>query len=532
MATAKASSSANKRKKTTKAAKAKTTRKRTSAAPKHKPPAKPKLSGGLLTKSLGLEGWERLEPVILASLASEEPLLLVGRHGAAKSFLLERLAEALGLEFRFYNASLVNFDDLVGFPVPEEDKRSLRYIGTPTAIWDAEVVFLDEINRTRPELQNKLFPIVHERRVQGVKLDKLRYRWAAMNPPPNEDDDGEAYLGAEPLDPALADRFAFLLPAPEWGELGKEEKRRILGDQFGGRHEFKVKPQALVAETRRVYVGLQANPPDGLADYLIRLETSLSQAGLYLSTRRVSNLHRNVLAVQAARIVLREAGAGEKDASEVGWEESALTSLLHSLPQAAGEKGVNRSKVVAAHRQAWEWAKLNDDDPWKAILGVSDPIERLAVASGLGDKLSDMDVGKVILEAVSSQEKGPLRMVVSLVAYLRFHRDRNVPGTVVETLGKEIGRVLVPFQGESKVRGNGSNFQQVAAQLSNAGKMTNPVKRVRLSYLRNLLYGLLPDGYGGHTPKEVRKYFENLWRKLNLDEAGLEEGAVVEGEAR
>ena len=214
---------------------------------------------GVLTKALGLEGWEKLEPVILAALASEEPLLLVGRHGAAKSFLLERLAEALELEFRCYNASLLNFDDLVGFPIPTEDKQSLRYISTPAAIWDAEVVFLDEINRTKPELQNKLFPIVHERRVQGVKLEKLRYRWAAMNPPPGDDEE-EPYLGAEPLDPALADRFGFLVPVPEWGDLRKDEKRRILGDQFKGRHDFAVKPPEVLAEARRVYVGLQANP--------------------------------------------------------------------------------------------------------------------------------------------------------------------------------------------------------------------------------------------------------------------------------
>ena len=76
-------------------------------------------------------------------------MLLVGRHGAAKSFLLERLAEALGLEFRFYNASLVNFDDLVGFPVPEEDKNSLRYIGTPSAIWRSEERRVGKEGRSR-----------------------------------------------------------------------------------------------------------------------------------------------------------------------------------------------------------------------------------------------------------------------------------------------------------------------------------------------------------------------------------------------
>ena len=186
------------------------------AKSKTKPETVAKLPPSLLTRPLGLEGWTQLEPVLLAALAAEAPLLLIGSHAAAKSFLLERLARALRLEYRFYNASLVNFDDLVGIPVPDEEQKSLRYIHTPTAIWDAEVGFIDELNRTRPELQNKLFPIIHERRVQGETLKRLRFRWAAMNPPPNPDSDesAAAYLGAEPLDPALADRFAFLIPVP------------------------------------------------------------------------------------------------------------------------------------------------------------------------------------------------------------------------------------------------------------------------------------------------------------------------------
>ena len=153
------------------------------------PEVKPGKSRSLLTRPLGLFGWEALEPVLLAALTTSDPLLLIGKHGTAKSFLLERLAQALGLVYRFYNASLINYDDLVGIPLPDETQTSLRYITTPTAIWDAEVVFVDELNRTRPDLQNKLFPIIHERRVQGVELDKLRYRWAAMNPATNGEDD-------------------------------------------------------------------------------------------------------------------------------------------------------------------------------------------------------------------------------------------------------------------------------------------------------------------------------------------------------
>ena len=56
----------------------------------------------LLTRPLGLLGWQKLEAVLLAALTTREPLLLIGRHGTAKSFLLERLAQALGLVYRLH----------------------------------------------------------------------------------------------------------------------------------------------------------------------------------------------------------------------------------------------------------------------------------------------------------------------------------------------------------------------------------------------------------------------------------------------
>src|SRR6478752_5543197 len=215
----------------------------------------------LLTRPLGLLGWETLEPVLLAALTTRDPLLLIGKHGTGKSFLLERLAQALGLVYRFYNASLINYDDLVGIPVPDETRSSLRYITTPTAIWDAEVVFVDELNRTRPDLQNKLFPIIYERRVQGVELEKLRYRWAAMNPAANGDHENEEqYLGAEPLDPALADRFGFLIEVPDWSDLSEAERTEVLLDQFRGRHDFPVQVVALVERSVVIFRELCTRP--------------------------------------------------------------------------------------------------------------------------------------------------------------------------------------------------------------------------------------------------------------------------------
>ena len=176
--------------------------------------------------ALGLEGLEALAPVLVAALATEEPLLLIGPHGTAKTLLLTRVATALGLTTRHYNASLLNFDDLVGFPMPGKNGE-LEYVKTPAAIWGAGAVIFDEISRCRPDIQNKLFPIIHERRVQGLALEGLRYRWAAMNPPSNDDDD-HGYLGSEPLDTALADRFALIVEMPGWTSLSEAEQIAVI----------------------------------------------------------------------------------------------------------------------------------------------------------------------------------------------------------------------------------------------------------------------------------------------------------------
>lgn len=86
---------------------------------------------GLLA-GLGIHDLSHLDTPVLAALATVTPMLLIGTHGSASSALIERLASVLGLEHRHHNASLISFDDLVGFPVPEGD--GLRYLRTPAML--------------------------------------------------------------------------------------------------------------------------------------------------------------------------------------------------------------------------------------------------------------------------------------------------------------------------------------------------------------------------------------------------------------
>lgn len=178
--------------------------------------------------ALGVYGFDELEVAILAALVTEDPLLLIGRSGTGKTYLLNSLSEVLSLEHRHYNASLISFDDLVGFPFPEQEAGTVRFLETPATVWPAQSVLIDEISRCKPEHQNRLFALVHERKIQGIALSNLRFRWAAMNPPSGDQGGDDDYLGSEPLDPALADRFSLFCRG---SRLGATDRTGTPGDR-------------------------------------------------------------------------------------------------------------------------------------------------------------------------------------------------------------------------------------------------------------------------------------------------------------
>ena len=255
-----------------------------------------------LLEGLGLIGLDDIEPVVVAAAAAELPMLLVGPHGTGKSLLLTRVAQALGLTWRHYNASLLSYDDLIGYPVPD-GSGGLEYLRTPATIWGAEAVFLDEINRCRPDLQNKLFPIVHERRVQGIELTELAHRWAAMNPVDQSAAD-DPYLGAEPLDAALADRFAFIVPMPDWRALTpKDQDRLLLSDLQPIEPAAAERFREAVVATRERYLEAIAQPGLSSAVYVRHALRLLDAAELRCSARRGTTLVRAIAAVRATGLL-------------------------------------------------------------------------------------------------------------------------------------------------------------------------------------------------------------------------------------
>ena len=418
------------------------------------------------------------------------------------------------MEFRSYNASLINYDDLVGVPLPDATRTKLEYLSSPESIWDAEVVFMDEISRTRPELQNKLFPIIYEKRVQGRPLTRLVYRWAAMNPPPTDeelDEGGALYLGSEPLDAALADRFPYIMSVPDWDDLTSTEQKKVLADQFAGRHEFPVAIRELVAEARKRYEELVPELTPRLTPYIITLIPKLHAAKYDVSTRRATMLLRCAIAVHAAREVLSKLTAG--DASEL--YHSVRLALLNTLPDRAWRR-LNAAELTAICKSAWELSMCDETDPLVQLMKITDPVLRLRKM--VAERLAvPPDRAAVIVGEGVAKAKPHLRRGLALATYLGIRERADIPATTIELLAKEIHRAIDAYENTCTVTPDKSAIARaVGARVADVNRRFGAESEFA-QYHSNLLNSHLPDGFAGSCEvNEASTDFESLWKEFGL----------------
>lgn len=130
-------------------------------------------------------------------------ILLIGRHGTGKTETIRALADELGLTVKSFSCSTLDpFTDLVGVPVPRTDENGREYLKMvrPIDIDNADIIFFDELNRARQEVQDAVLEIINNGTINGEPLPKLKCCIGAINPPNGE-------YKVEELDLALMDRF-------------------------------------------------------------------------------------------------------------------------------------------------------------------------------------------------------------------------------------------------------------------------------------------------------------------------------------
>ena len=428
-----------------------------------------------ILEEIGIVGCNEIEPLIVASLVTEEPLLLIGPHGTGKSLLINRISEALGLKSRHYNASILNFDDLIGYPVPNEDD-SLSYIRTENSIWEANLVFFDEISRCRLDIQNKMFPIVHEQRVQGIELEELRYRWAAMIPTVRPDDD-EEYLGSEPLDVAFADRFSLLIEMPAWSTFSETEQKAVI--QMPATLDSKTSSRLLntIKLTKDLLPHCHDTYGDELCEYVYLVSKLLAEVQTYLSPRRMNMLLRSLLAVYSARLSLD---------LQTSWSDLCFLVLKHSLPMRCTGVEIKPHLLLSAHRRAWDMVKISDNESLKLILHTDDLLSRLKLLVTAED-INKNDRSTLVSDVFSRASRGRRAAIAKVLCESGYIGSLNAASA--DEIGSLYQLLVQPFERMEYVNPESRRYifwREVEGFISKLNSKKDPQNQYIVNYITRL----------------------------------------------
>ncbi len=159
---------------------------------------------------------------ILAEMPASQNLMLVGKHGIGKSEILTRYFQQLGIKVNtLFLGQMSDPGDLIGLPRLDEATGKTVFMPPYWFPTDGKpiVLFLDELNRARPEVLQTIMDLALNRKLAGRALPEGSRLIAAVN-------EGEEYQLTD-LDPALVSRFniyTFRPTAQEWLLWASENK--------------------------------------------------------------------------------------------------------------------------------------------------------------------------------------------------------------------------------------------------------------------------------------------------------------------
>ena len=400
----------------------------------------------MILNQLGIFGWKEAdENLVLASLLTGDPLLLIGNHGCAKTHVGNKVAQALGRKFLVYDASKAMFEDVLGYPNVEKLKHGIvEYVPSPVTIWDKELVLIDELNRAVPELQSKWLEIIRSRKIMGFPT-QVKWVWAAMNP--------ISYSATQALDNALIGRFAIFLYPPDVLQMDEADRIKVAthinGDDAPSLSEWTGGESAgTVAKAEVDGIGIQLRETLVKAGvYFLRLRSQMPTLAEFLAKfadllvretggevaldgRRLGFIHRNLLANRAVELAKAEIS----DAALPDFVESARYVVQSSIPVGLNDESVKREEAVHKIEICFdllssyfeEGAELSQTNLIYELFTTPDLMRKAELL--LTRNLGEMACSKAWTDLVDSKQD------ITLLAYVALQVEARRPGTIPQEL--------------------------------------------------------------------------------------------------
>lgn len=432
-------------------------------------PVSPSGSGFSFLEELGVYGWPiEDEDLLLASLVTGDPLLMVGRHGGSKTHVATKVAQALDVNFIAYDASKSLFEDVLGFPNVERLREGrVEYLPSEVTVWDKDFILVDEINRAVEELQSKWLELIRSRRCMG-KTTSVKWVWSAMNP----NVDGE--YGVQQLDPALVGRFATFIYPPDVLAMEEADRIRVVSHINGDDAPaltywipFEADTAKTVSEDHVAWVGQKMRQLLTEASKLFRTMVSdgeyiwvsalLSRfavlvaketgAEVSLDGRRLGFIQRALLSSYAVYQARKQVFGGTGRSCNLTDEEAlkiiALRAIGSGIPVGISSQGIQREEGL--HKVEVCVDLLGDYFTGKELLPKADLVYRLFTTNDLVEKarilltedLTEMVKTKAWHDLIEDTETD--LTVLSVVALqVEANRPGLVPAEMMAPLSQRI----------------------------------------------------------------------------------------------
>lgn len=159
---------------------------------------------------------------VLQRTPAEQNVMLVGAHGIGKSEIIRDHYRCRSMKVvPFFLGQMSDPGDLIGLMNKDPDSGRSEFL--PPAWWPADdepiVLFLDELNRARPEILQSVMELALDKTLAGRRLPVGSVVISAVN-------DGDEYQLTD-LDPALVSRFNvyhFRPTAADWFAWANDHK--------------------------------------------------------------------------------------------------------------------------------------------------------------------------------------------------------------------------------------------------------------------------------------------------------------------